>query len=74
MVVPTSETWTTDCMAVLTETQWERLGPLIEPSLSPTDRFAMAQEWRAVATRYEKLARSFMAVLCLAAAMDWLKP
>jgi transposase len=32
------------------------------------------KEWRAVATRYEKLARSFMAVLCLAATMDWLKP
>ena len=31
------------------------------------------KEWRAVATRYEKLARSFMGVLCLAAARDWLK-
>ena len=31
------------------------------------------KEWRAVATRYEKLARSFMAVLYLAATMDWLK-
>ena len=31
------------------------------------------KEWRAVATRYEKLARSFMGVLCLAATMDWLK-
>jgi hypothetical protein len=29
------------------------------------------KEWRAVATRYEK---SFMGVLCLAAALDWLKP
>ena len=32
------------------------------------------KEWRAVATRYEKTARSFMSVLCLAAAQDWLKP
>jgi len=32
------------------------------------------KEWRAVATRYEKLARSFMGVLCIAAAMDWIKP
>ena len=32
------------------------------------------KEWRAVATRYEKLAQSFMGVLCLAATMDWLKP
>ena len=32
------------------------------------------KEWRAVATRYEKTARSFMGVLCLAAARDWLKP
>ena len=31
------------------------------------------KEWRAVATRYEKTARSFMGVLCLAASMDWIK-
>jgi transposase len=31
------------------------------------------KEWRAVATRYEKTAHSFMGVLCLAATMDWLK-
>lgn len=31
------------------------------------------KEWRAVATRYEKLARSFMGVLCLAATQDWIK-
>ena len=31
------------------------------------------KEWRAVATRYEKTANSFMGVLCLAAAIDWLK-
>ena len=31
------------------------------------------KEWRAVATRYEKLARSFLGVLCIAATMDWLK-
>ncbi len=28
------------------------------------------KEWRAVATRYDKLAQSFMGVLCLAATMD----
>ena len=32
------------------------------------------KEWRAVATRYKKTARSFMGVLCIAAARDWLKP
>ena len=32
------------------------------------------KEWRAVATRYEKLATSFMGVLCIAATMDWIKP
>lgn len=32
------------------------------------------KEWRAVTTRYEKTARSFLGVLCLAAAQDWLKP
>ncbi len=31
------------------------------------------KEWRAVATRYEKAASSFMGVLCLAAALDWPK-
>ena len=36
--------------------------------------WARLKEWRAVATRYEKTARSFMGVLCLAAARDWLKP
>jgi transposase len=34
---------------------------------------ARLEEWRAVATRYEKTACSFMGVLCMAAAMDWLK-
>ena len=32
------------------------------------------KEWRAVATRYEELAQSFLGVLCLAATMDWTKP
>src|SRR3712207_5889749 len=36
--------------------------------------WARLKEWRAVATRYEKTAQSFMGVLCLAAALDWLKP
>ena len=31
------------------------------------------KEWRAVATRYEKTARSFIGVLCLAAVFDWIK-
>lgn len=35
--------------------------------------WARLKEWRAVATRYEKTARRFMGVLCLAAAIDWAK-
>ena len=35
--------------------------------------WARLKEWRAVATRYEKTARSFLGVLCLAATLDWLK-
>ena len=35
---------------------------------------ARLKEWRAVATRYEKTAASFLGVLCLAATLDWLKP
>jgi transposase len=31
------------------------------------------KEWRAVATRYGKTARSFPGVLCLAASMDWIR-
>jgi transposase len=36
--------------------------------------WARLKEWRAVATRYEKTACSFMGVLCRAAALDWIKP
>jgi transposase len=36
--------------------------------------WARLKEWRAVATRYEKSAQSFMGVLCLAATLDWIKP
>lgn len=35
--------------------------------------WARLKEWRAVATRYEKTASSFLGVLHLAAALDWLK-
>ena len=35
--------------------------------------WARLKEWRAVATRYEKTAASFLGVLSLAAAIDWLK-
>ncbi|MGF3024078.1 IS5 family transposase [Methylobacterium aquaticum] len=35
--------------------------------------WARLKEWRAIATRYEKTASSFMGVLSLAAALDWLK-
>ena len=31
------------------------------------------KEWRAVATRYEKTASSYLGVLYVAAAMDWIK-
>ena len=34
--------------------------------------WARLKEWRAVATRYEKTARAFLGVLCIAATMDWL--
>ncbi len=38
------------------------------------ERFwARIKEWRAIATRYETTANSFMGVLCLAAAVDWIK-
>ena len=35
--------------------------------------WARLKEWRAIATRYDKTARSFIGVLCLAATCDWLK-
>lgn len=34
--------------------------------------WARLKEWRAVATRYEKTANSFLGVLSIAAALDWL--
>ena len=41
---------------------------------NPVERlWARLKEWRAVATRYEKTANSYMGVLCLAAAIDWIK-
>jgi hypothetical protein len=54
-----------------------------QPGSTTTDRerrsrwverlWARLKEWRAVATRYEKTASSFMGILCLAATLDWLK-
>lgn len=35
--------------------------------------WARLKEWRAVATRYEKTANSFLGALNLAAVLDWLK-
>lgn len=35
--------------------------------------WARVKEWRAVATRCGKTARSFTGILCLAATLDWLK-
>ena len=35
--------------------------------------WARLKEWRAVATRYEKTAASFLSILCLAASFDWLR-
>lgn len=35
--------------------------------------WARLKEWRAVATRYEKTARSFLSVLAITATLDWLK-
>jgi transposase len=35
--------------------------------------WARLKEWRAIATRYEKTARSSMGMLCLAAALDWIR-
>lgn len=35
--------------------------------------WARLKEWRAIATRYEKTASSFLGLLHLAAAIDWLK-
>src|SRR4029453_5866270 len=48
--------------------------PWISVNHNPVGRlWARLKEWRAVATRYEKTACSFMGVLCMAATMDWIK-
>ena len=74
---------------MLTDAQWAVLEPLIEAvrpaaKVPPQHlrrtisaivwRHDNGAKWRAVpATRYEKTANSFMGVLCLAAAIDWIK-
>ena len=35
--------------------------------------WAKLKEWRAIATRHGKTARSFTGILCLAATCDWIK-
>ncbi|WP_034996948.1 IS5/IS1182 family transposase, partial [Beijerinckia mobilis] len=35
--------------------------------------WARLKEWRAIATRYEKTACSFLGILCLAATNEWIK-
>ncbi len=48
--------------------------PWIYHTRNQVERFwARLKEWHAVATRYEKTACCFMGVLCMAAAMDWIK-
>ncbi len=53
--------------------------PVACPDWISTNRHQVERLWarlkerRAIATRYEKTACSFMGVLCLAAALDWLK-
>lgn len=53
--------------------------PVACPSWIYTNRnrverlWARLKEWRAVATRYEKTASSFLGVLHLAATLDWLR-
>ncbi|AQU88641.1 transposase [Komagataeibacter nataicola] len=42
--------------------------------LDGTNIRARLKEWRAVATKYEKTATSFLAVIHIAAAADWIKP
>jgi transposase len=34
--------------------------------------FARLKQYRAIAIRYDKTARNFLAAVCLAAAVDWL--
>ncbi|MEX6947023.1 transposase, partial [Pseudomonas aeruginosa] len=46
----------------------------IDNNRSQVERlWARLKEWRTIATGYEKTAASFMGVLSLAAALDWLK-
>ena len=74
---------------MLTDTQWAMLELLVEQcrpkgKTPPQDlrrtldailwRHENGAKWRAVATRYEKTASSFMGILCLAATLDWIKP
>ena len=71
-------------MAVRSGSSWRTASMLSTGSASPSQIYAnrhlvenlwaRLKEWRAIATRYEKTAKSFMGVLCMAAALDWIKP
>ncbi len=61
---------------ILTRRNEETLScpPWIYTNRNQVERsWARLKEWRAIPTRYEKTARSFMGILCLAAACDWIK-
>jgi hypothetical protein len=53
--------------------RWPVRTGLREPQSGRAALEPIEGEWRAVATRYGKIACSFMGVLCLGAAFDWIK-
>jgi transposase len=60
--------------AAQTFIRWSQLGVWERLLRNRVERlWARLKEWRAVATRYEKTAASFMGVLCLAAVFDWIR-
>jgi transposase len=69
--------WTTGARPAIPTKSNE--APLACPGWIYTNRniverlWARLKEWRAIATRYEKTAVSFMGVLCLAATLLWIK-
>lgn len=69
---------------MLTDAQWAVVEPCRPRGRTPPQdlrrmfeatllRHENGAKWRVVATCYEKTARSFLGVLCLAATLDWIK-
>jgi transposase len=55
----------------LSDEQWERIEPHYKLRWRIESAFNRLKDFRRIATRYDKLARNYLASVCLAAALVW---